>query len=120
LILKKSNFLKNEKTKYHQQIREGIVNGISTLKRDDSIEHIIIPNAGNVILAKFYDEIKSTKNGISNSHDLFQYIVDSSKILVSPGHIFKLPQEELWFRVTVSTKSELFNEKLKNMLSSFD
>ena len=56
-----------------------------------------------------------SKNNILDSHDLFVYILEKGNILITPGHVFGLKMEELWFRVTVSRGKEQFINGLKKI-----
>ncbi len=104
----------NEIENYHNKINETIKETIELVNNSSIFEDCIIPEAGNILFIKIKKEICS-KNNILDSHDLFVYILEKGNILITPGHVFGLKMEELWFRVTVSRGKEQFINGLKKI-----
>jgi aspartate/methionine/tyrosine aminotransferase len=107
---------KREKETYQNKIISGLSLAIEYLKEINIVEDIIIPDVGNILFIKISDSVKK-KTGINNSHDMFVYILEKANILITPGHVFGIEIEELWFRVTMSRNEVLFYNGLKKIIS---
>lgn len=104
---------------YHKKIKQGIDLGINVLKFHPCIEDLVIPEVGNILFAKVNPEIGS-KLMITNSHELFEYFLNECNILISPGHIFGMPYDTLWFRITMSRSPIHFVEEITKLLRSLE
>ena len=105
----------NELFNYQKNIKAGLIKGVSLLKNHYCIQDVIEPKAGNIIFARVKDN-----QLISDSHNLFLYFLNKCNTLVSPGNIFKAPQDELWFRITMSQSPQNFEKNIKKILKSLE
>lgn len=113
-----SNYLKEKKI-YQDKINDGIKSAINFLQSCKIINDIVIPKIGNILFFKFDDKILS-RYDIKDSHDLFVYILEKNNILITPGHVFGLPNNELWVRVTFSRNKIQFLDGLKKIVENFE
>lgn len=104
----------NEKKVYHNKINEIMTEAIKLINKSTIFEDCIIPEAGNILFIKV-NKNNCQKKGIIDSHDLFIYILEKANILITPGHVFGLKINELWFRVTISRNKNQFINGLKKI-----
>jgi aspartate/methionine/tyrosine aminotransferase len=107
----------NEISSFHNTIKEGTQQSINLCLTHPSVEKVCIPEAGNIIFAQI-NEGCATRKAIQDDHDLFYYFLNKNNVGVTPGHMFHLPKEDLWFRTTMSIKPEKFIHYLKSSLDS--
>jgi aspartate aminotransferase len=105
----------DELLKYHEQVIQGLTDARNLFSRHSQIETVIQPEAGNVLFIK----VKPQKE-ISTSHDLFFYFLNTCNVLVSPGNIFYMPNDELWFRITMSRSPKDFLTYTQKILNSLE
>ena len=108
-----------EKKEYHDKI----FNIFNTaykylLEQQDVVESVIYPDAGNIMYITFNSKV-CHKYNVYTSHEMFVHILENENILVTPGHVFGLPLEELGFRVTISRGLEQFMDGLKRIVELF-
>ena len=108
-----------EKKEYHDKI----FNIFNTaykylLEQPDVVESVIYPDAGNIMYITFNSKV-CHKYNVYTSHEMFVHILENENILVTPGHVFGLPLEELGFRVTISRGLEQFMDGLKRIVELF-
>ena len=84
----------------------------------DVVDSVIYPDAGNIMYINFKKDV-CNKCDVYTSHDMFVYILEKENILVTPGHVFGLPLEDLGFRVTISRGYEQFMDGLKRIVELF-
>lgn len=108
------NQYKIELKKYHKKIKEGIECVLKFASISDVFEDYIVPEAGNVLFLKI-NKTYCNNLGIYDSHDLFVYILEQANILVTPGHVFGLEIDDLWFRITISRSSEQLLNGMKRI-----
>ncbi len=108
-----------EKNQYHNQIHT-LFNGAYEYltSQKDVIENVVYPDAGNIMYITLNKEA-CQKKGVYTSHELFVYILEKENILVTPGHVFGLPLEDLGFRVTISRGYEQFMDGLRRIVELF-
>ena len=99
---------------YHKKIFYGLDKALELLGKSTVFNDHIIPDAGNIIFASIDKDI-CIKKGIYDSHELFLYILEKTNILVTPGHVFGLDFDKLWFRITVSKEPEVVFDSLKQI-----
>ena len=102
-----------ELTKYQKTIEEGMNSSMQLMNAHPLIDRITIPEAGNIIFARVSESV-----GLKNSDQLFDYLLDKKNIMVSPGHLFLPPPEEIWFRVTMNRDPKEFSGYIKTMLEA--
>ena len=108
-----------EVSEYHSKIKRGIEQGAQLLKEHAAVKVVLEPEAGNLIFVRLSDNVKN-KFDIKNSHELYEFFLNKCNTLVSPGHVFGQPSEELWFRITMSKSPEDFVSDIRNLLIALE
>ena len=103
---------------YHKKIFEGLDKALELIDKSNVFNDYIVPDAGNIIFASI-DKDVCLQHGIHDSHELFVYILEKTNILVTPGHVFGLDIDKLWFRITVSKEPEVVLNGLKQIEKIF-
>ncbi|OGO85904.1 MAG: hypothetical protein A2Y24_07205 [Clostridiales bacterium GWE2_32_10] len=110
------NIYKNEKDLYHRKIKAGLDRGIKIFEQSKIVDKVISPDAGNILFVKISDSVKSKIN-VKNDHDMFVYVLEKANILITPGHVFGISSDELWFRITMSKSIENFEAGINKLLT---
>ncbi len=109
-----------EKKQYHKQVIDLFEAAYKYLNEKSTVvENVVYPDAGNIMHITLRREQCNTR-GVFTSHELFVYILEKENILVTPGHVFGLPLEDLSFRVTISRSYEQFMDGLKRIIKLFE
>lgn len=108
-----------ERNYYHRRIFDTMETVICFLKKQHIIVDCIIPDAGNIVFFQVSDNVREKLN-IQTSHDLFVWILENTNILVSPGIVFGLPEEELWCRITISRSEKQLMEGLMKIVDTIE
>lgn len=109
-----------EKEQYHKQVMELFHIAYEYLcKQSHVVDNVIYPDAGNIMHINLNKDC-CNKKGVFTSHELFVYILEKENILVTPGHVFGLPLEDLSFRVTISRGEGQFMDGLKRIIKLFE
>ncbi len=108
-----------EKNAYHYKIFSIFHDAYDYLmSQTDVVEDVVYPDAGNIMYITFKAEV-CNKYGVYTSHEMFVHILEEENILVTPGHVFGLPLEDLGFRVTISRGHDQFMSGLKRIVELF-
>jgi len=109
-----------EKNQYHKQVVDLFEAAYKYLKEKSTVvENVVYPDAGNIMHITLRRE-KCNARGVFTSHELFVHILEKENILVTPGHVFGLPLEDLSFRVTISRSYEQFMDGLERIIKLFE
>jgi len=109
-----------EKEEYHKQIIDLFNKAYTYLSNQKQVvENVVYPDAGNIMHINLKKECCNRK-GVYTSHELFVYILEKENILVTPGHVFGLPLEDLSFRVTISRGEGQFMDGLSRIIKLFE
>ncbi len=106
-----------ELEQYTKLIDVGLKSSIKLCQKHNVVDKICIPDAGNILFIKIKDEI-CKKFSIYNGKELFYHVLDNSNIAINPGDVFFTPENEVWFRVTMSKDPVLFTKYLKTTLNT--
>ena len=108
-----------EKKAYHDKIHSIFYDAYDYLMaQTDVVEDVIYPDAGNIMYITFKADV-CKKYGVYTSHELFVHILEEENILVTPGHVFGLPLEDMGFRITISRGHNQFMNGLKRIVELF-
>ncbi|MBW2996179.1 aminotransferase class I/II-fold pyridoxal phosphate-dependent enzyme [Candidatus Woesearchaeota archaeon] len=102
---------------FFNKIKQGVNSSLELCQNHPVVEKVCLPEAGNIFFLKINKDYAGRK-GIGNAHELFEYILETTNIGITPGHIFQTKEEELWFRTTMSMDPTKFTLNLRNVLDS--
>lgn len=100
---------------FKRRIKRGVQKSLIVLQQSDSIDKIVVPEAGNMLFAR----VKKTRS-VKDSHELSQYVLDKANIMITPGHVFMMPPKELWFRITMSKDPSFFVKKARELIKTLE
>ncbi len=107
------------KDEYHEHIFSIFRDAYDYLMSEtDVVENVVYPDAGNIMYITFKKDV-CERNNVYTSHEMFVHILEKENILVTPGHVFGLPLEDLGFRVTISRGHDQFMDGLKRIVELF-
>lgn len=95
----------------YSKINSGMKKAIKLMLENDCIVDVVTPDVGNLIFVRARDNPK-----IKNSHELFLYLLDNANIAVTPGSLFFAPEKELWFRLSMTKKPDIFVDNVRKIL----
>lgn len=101
----------SELNQTYSKIAYGIKEAVGLLQKNDCVEDVIVPEAGNLLFVKIHKS-----RTIRNSHSLFLYLLEHANVAVAPGNLFFTPEEELWFRISMTRDPEIFLENVQKIL----
>lgn len=109
-----------EKKQYQAQVIDLFNKAYEYLcKQNKVVDNVIYPDAGNIMYITLNKDC-CNKKGVFTSHELFVYILEKENILVTPGHVFGLPLEDLSFRITISRGEKQFMDGLERIIKLFE
>lgn len=106
-----------ELSRFYSMINRGLELSDALLINHPAVEKYCIPDAGNLIFVQVKKEF-AEKKGIITEDDLFLYLLESTGIGITPGHVFGTNPEELWFRVTMTKHPEYFKQQLEKVIEA--
>lgn len=95
---------------FYRAVSGGVRSAFDLISSYACTERVIRPEAGNILFTK----LKPTPL-VKHSHELVLLLLNEQNTLVTPGHIYGLPLQELWFRITMAKNPELFLQKTRQV-----
>ncbi len=112
------NYLK-EKEHYHRTVLHIFSTTYEYLFSNlDVVEYIYYPDAGNMMYITLNKE-KCNAKGVFTSHELTMKVLNDENILITPGHCFGAPLNDLSFRVTISRNLDDFLSGIRRIVELF-
>ena len=109
---------KSEVNTFFETIEKGMSQAVDLCKDNIAVSEVCVPEAGNILFIRLDKQLADRKN-IRNDRELHQYVLEQLNISVTPGHIFKADETELWFRVTMTRDPDDFTDEVKRILDAF-
>jgi len=107
-----------EVASHKRGIAQGIALAEGACEKSGVVSKFRKPDAGNLIYVEI-DREAGERAGVRNTDGLFYRILEGAGIGVTPGHVFGTPENELWFRTTISRKGGEYARELERALGVF-